>query len=327
MQYLFDKKSFISVSPCGKLELRNLQVFVDRERTATLKKLVSLILALVLMSGLGVSAMAQGMGSRACTVIGADLTDEQITTVYQRFGFTRGAVPELRLTNAEERFYLEGFIDSAQIGTYSISCVFVQLMEPGTGIQIGTSNVTWCSSQMYVNALATAGVSDALIIVTAPFPVSGTAALAGIYKAYETMLGQALSAEAKQAGTQELTVTGELAEEFGSASSSAIVQEIKSILDETKAMDDFQLEQRIRQIAQSYNVRLTDTQVGQLMSLCRTLAALDVGALKDGVEGVQDTIGKIGETKDQVVGFFEKARAFLDKLENLIDKLSALLGE
>ena len=292
-----------------------------------LKKTVSFIIVLSLLLCLGIPVLAEGQGSRACTVIGADLTTDQITTVYQRFGFPRGTVPELLLTNAEERFYLEGFIDSAQIGTYSISCVFVQLMAPGTGIQIGTSNVTWCSNEMYVNALATAGVNDALIIVTAPFAVSGTAALAGVYKAYETMLGQALSAEAKQAGTQELTVTGELAEEFGAVSSSAIVQEIKSILDETRAMDDYQLEQRIRQIAQSYNVRLTDTQVGQLISLCRTLASLDVGMLKDGVEGVQDTLGKIGETKDQVVGFFEKARAFLDKLEKLIDKLSALLGE
>lgn len=292
-----------------------------------MKRIASIILALVLLSALGAPAFATGEGSRACTVIGADLSDEQITAVYQRFGFDRGTVPELRLTNAEERLYLEGFIDSAQIGTYSISCVFVQLMEPGTGIQIGSSNVTWCTNEMYVNALATAGVTDALIIVTAPFAVSGTAALAGVYKAYETMLGQALSAEAKQAGTQELTVTGELAEQFGAVSSSAIVQEIKAILDETRTMDDYQLEQRIRQIAQSYNVRLTDTQVRQLMSLCRTLASLDVGSFKDSVEGVQDTLGKIGETKDQVVGFFEKAKAFLEKLEALIDKLSVIFGE
>ena len=38
---------------------------------------------------------------------------------------------------------------------------------------------------MYINALATAGVKDASVYVTAPFSVSGTPALTGIIKAYE----------------------------------------------------------------------------------------------------------------------------------------------
>jgi len=290
-----------------------------------IKRTLSLLLAFVLLfPALSASAAVQLLQGR--TVIGADLNDEQIALVYQSFGFARGTVPELRLTNAEERQYLEGFIDSAQIGTYSISCVSVQLMPAGTGIQIGTSNVTWCTPEMYVNALATAGVSDARIIVAAPFAVSGTAALAGIYKAYEDMMGQELDAQAKQVGTQELTVTGKLAEQIGSANSSAIIQEIKATLNETASMDDAQLQQKILSIAQKYNVRLTNTQVDQLVSLCRALASLNVGTIKDGMGTVQETIEKIGETKDQVVGFFGKAKAFLEKLSALIDKLSVLLG-
>lgn len=289
-----------------------------------MKKLLSIFLAALTLLSLAAPAFAEGLHAR--TVIGADLRDDQIALVYQSFGFARGTVPELRLTNAEERRYLEGFVDSAQIGTYSISCVCVQMMPEGTGIQIGTTNVTWCTPEMYVNALATAGVTDARIIVAAPFAVSGTAALAGVYKAYEDMMGQSLDEQAKQVGTQELTVTGKLAEQIGASASSAIVQEIKNILSETRSMDDAQLEQKIREIAQRYNVRLTDTQVGQLISLCRAMASLNMGTIKDGVGAVQDTIGKISETKDQVVGFFGRVKAFIEKVSALIDKLSALLG-
>ena len=48
---------------------------------------------------------------------------------------------------------------------------------------------------MYKNALATAGVTDANIIVAGPFQLSGTAALVGIFKAYEEMTGDNLDEE------------------------------------------------------------------------------------------------------------------------------------
>lgn len=54
---------------------------------------------------------------------------------------------------------------------------------------VNTSHITYCTSQMYISALATAGITDAKITVTAPFDVSGTAALTGVYKAYEDITG------------------------------------------------------------------------------------------------------------------------------------------
>ena len=47
-------------------------------------------------------------------------------------------------------------------------------------------NINWVTDAMYTNALITAGVKDAEIQITAPFKVSGTAALTGLMKAYET---------------------------------------------------------------------------------------------------------------------------------------------
>ena len=288
-----------------------------------MKKIISFILCSLIISGIYVCAVADNASSRS--VMGADLTSEQRQLVYQTFGVPQGSVTELTLTNAEERQYLEGYVDSAVIGTKSISCVYVELREQGSGMNITTNNVTWCSSDMYTGALATAGITDAKIIVAAPFPVSGTAALAGVYKAYEDITGQSIDSLAKDAGTQELTVTGELAQDIGSYDSASIVQELKLILNETQKMSDEELRNTIVSIASRYGVSLTETQIGQLVSLCRTLEKLDTDTLKDKVSDVQGTLGKITEAKDQVAGFLQTLKNLVESLQKLFEKMQSIL--
>ena len=236
-------------------------------------------------------------------MLGADLTEEQIATVYRLFGVERGSVDELTVTNAEERSYLKGFVDDKVIGKYAISCVYVELLPSGSNMDVQTSNVTWCTPQMYMSALATAGITDARIIVAAPFEVSGTAALTGVYKAYEDMTGRRLDELAKAVSTQELTVTGELASEIGSMDSTSIVNDLKLMLDVTKTMSDEEIRQQIIRIAGAYNVNLTEKQISQLISLCRSLEGLDANSLRDRVEQVQNTLSKVSEARTQVVGF------------------------
>ena len=68
---------------------------------------------------------------------------------------------------------------------------------------------------MYENALATAGIKDADIIVAGPFNISGTAALVGAIKSYENMTGEAVKTENVETATNELVVTGKVAESVG----------------------------------------------------------------------------------------------------------------
>ena len=220
------------------------------------KKIVSVFIMVCLMFSMTAHAYAENQ-SRA--VIGADLTAEQAAEVYKFFGMSRGSVIELSMTNAEERTYLEGYVDDEVIGTRSISCVYVELLPEGSGMEVTTSNITWCTGEMYIGALATAGITDAKIIVAAPFEVSGTAALSGVYKAYEDMTGQKLDDIAKLVSTQELTITGELAEEIGSMDSASIVSDLKLMLDETRNMSDEEIIREVELIAQQYNVKLTNT--------------------------------------------------------------------
>ena len=290
-----------------------------------MKKLLAFILALTLFCALIVPAQADLVQSRA--VIGADLTPEQVAIVYKLFGVAQNSVLELSLTNAEERSYLEGFIDPSMLGTRSVSCVYLELLPAGSGLDIATRNITWCTPEVIASTLATVGISDAKIVVAAPFESSGTAALAGIYKAYEDMKGQVLDSTVKELGTQEMTVTGELAEEIGGQDSASIISELKMILSETAQMNDAQLRARIVSIAERYRVKLTETQIGQLVSLCRALEKLDPDSLKERVTDVQGLVDKVAGAKDQISGFMATLSKAVSVLQELIEKVQALLDK
>lgn len=289
-----------------------------------MKKIFSLLLALLLVAGMAVPAYADVNQSRA--VIGADLSDEQVEAVYGMFGIRRGEAIELKMTNAEERTYLEGYVDNSLIGTRSISCVYVELLPEGSGMSVTTSNINWCTGEMYISALATAGITDANIVVAAPFEVSGTAALSGVYKAYEDMTGKKLDDLAKLVSTQELTVTGELAAQIGAMDSTAIVNELKLMLDVTQTMSDDEIRAEIREIASRYNVNLTNTQVEQLLSLCRSLEGLDAESLKARVQDVQNTLQKVSDAKTKVVGFVQGVKKVVDSVSGFFDKIKDIMA-
>lgn len=284
-----------------------------------MKKVISLILC-VLMLGSCLAFADTIEGSRA--VIGADLDADDIAYVYKEFGISRGDVKELTVTNAEEREYLKGLVDESLIGTKSISCVYIEALADGKGLDVQVKNISWCTPDMYMNAMVTAGITDANVKIAAPFEVSGTAALTGIYKAYEDITGKKLDEDAKLVGTQELTVTAELAEEIGSTDSAAIVNQLKLILDETKDMTDDQLREEIKKIAEEYDVTLTDSQIDSLISLCRSMEKLDTAALKEKVEQVQqylkDIVSKQGEIKQFLSNVADTVTEFVNKVVDFI---------
>jgi len=290
-----------------------------------MKKIICFMLCFIILASLGTVAFADTVDSRV--VLGADLNEEQIKSVYNMFSINQGSATELKITNAEEREYLEGFVDSAIIGTRSISCVYVELRGEGEGMSITTSNINWCSPEMYISALATAGITDARIEVAAPVEVSGTAALTGIYKAYEDMTGQKLDNIAKLVSTQELTITGELAAQIGSIDSTSIVNELKLMLDETAKMSDEEIKSQIIYIASQYDVTLTEGQIQQLIDLCRSLEKLDGDALKARVEEVQQTLTKLANAKTKVVGFVDNVKKVVTSIAEFFERIKGIFAK
>ncbi len=292
-----------------------------------MKKIISIILISLLMLSFGICASADNpAASNSRAVIGGDLTPEQITAVYNSFGISRYSVPELTMTNARERAELSGFVDPSLIGSKSISCIYISLPGDGSGMDISTSNITWCTPQMYISALATAGITDAKIIVSAPFEVSGTAALTGVFWAYEDITGQKLDDTAKLVATQELTITGDLAQQLGTMDTTYIIDDLKLMLDETKTMTDDQIRSEIIEIGRQYNVTLNDTQISKLIELCRSLEGLDEDQLAQRVREVQGTLNKVSAAKTKITGFTQGVQKVVTSVSSFFKKIGNIIG-
>ena len=266
------------------------------------KRIISIIMAalcLLTMSG----AFAYKVGE-ARVAIGANLDSEQIAAVYSDFGIERGVIPEITVTNENERQYLEGLVDDKKIGHKAISCVYITILDDGSGLNVSTKNINWCTEQMYKNALTTAGITDADVKVTA-----------GIYKAYEDITGNSLSSLAKMVGAEELIVTGQLAEYIGSDEATALINELKGILDITETMSDADVKKEIKKLADQYNVQVADEQIEQLLKLCRQLEKLDINQLKEKLVSITNTVEKAMTAKDKVANavatITEKVTGFL----------------
>lgn len=263
------------------------------------KRILLSILAVVFCLTTGfTTALALEMGQERVT-IGADLDETQKAQIYIDFDVTKGSVTELKVTNAEERAYLEGLVSEQKIGNVALSCVYIKTLEKGAGLKVDTHNINWCSKDMYVNALTTAGITDAEVRISAPYAVSGTAALTGIYKAYEDITGEKLDITAKNVAAEEIVITGNLADMLGDVDATVLVNELKTILDQTKDMKDDELRAQIKAIAAANNVAVTDAQIEQLVSLCRSLEKLDSSELAARVNSIKTTLenaGKIEQT-------------------------------
>lgn len=285
------------------------------------KRFAAALLCCILLVCSAGNAFAIDEGEERVTM-GANLDEEQRAQVYADFGLKQdGSVKELRVTNAEERAYLEGLVPDRKIGSVALSCIYIKTLGAGEGLHVTTNNINWCTEEMYVNALTTAGISDATVKVSAPFPVSGTAALTGVYKAYEDITGAKLNEDAKNAGTIELVITGEIADYIGSKDATELVNELKGILDQTVHMSDAAVCAEIRSIADSMEIALTEVQIDKLLGLCRSLEKLDVDELQEKIRSIGETIESVAKTKDVFTKISEGVRNFFTSVGSFFTRL------
>ena len=168
---------------------------------------------------------------------------------------------------------------------------------------------------MYRSALMTAGIYDAEVKVAAPFAVSGTAALTGVYKAYEAITGTELVEEAKEAAADEPVVTAELADEVeDDADAVAIVNDMKLMLDETEDMTDEELQTEIEDIADDYGYTLDQELIDKLIDLCRSMEGLSIADIQEKVQEFKDTVETVSEYANQAITFGQKFAAFIQKV-------------
>lgn len=282
-----------------------------------MRKIAFLVVSLIFAFSSGLSsALAEEIAEgKARVVMGADLDEEQRAQIYRDFSLAEGDIRELTITNQEERAYLEGIAPEDKIGNLALSCVYIRTLEENSGLTITLHNINWCSENMYRNVLVTAGITDASVMISAPYPVSGTAALSGIYKAYEDVTGEQLDESAKKAAANELFITGALAETIGSTDATLLVNELKGILDQTQNMTDDEVHKEIHNLAKSLGIQVTDSQIEQLVGLCRELEGLDTQQLQEHLESIAGTVDSA-----------QKTNAFFSALEKNIQNFFTNIG-
>lgn len=289
-------------------------MFVVEKRCISMKRILSLVLSFTLAISL-FSVPVKADGTKIVT-IGADLTAEQKQTVLDFFGITDlSTVEEITVNNAEEHETLQGLVPEEQIGTKTYSCAFIEPTNSG-GLNVRTANLTYVTDSTLANVLMTAGIENCNLIVTAPFEVSGTGALTGVYKAYESM-GMSLDEGKKDAAAEELIVVSELVSNYG-GDMNEIITEIKDeVNNHDGEMTDEEIEDMIEETAEKHDITLTDDDIAKIMSLVHRLMALDYDM--DAFQTkVNDYLNSISESTGGAMG---AVKSFFSGISNFFKNL------
>ena len=282
------------------------------------KKLIAL--SAMLIAGLLVfqaNVSADAVEEKPYLSLGADLTDTQKSKVLELLDVKEDELDQykvVKVTNKDEHKYLDDYLDSSVIGTRALSSVLIEKRDQGEGIDVTTKNITYCTAGMYENALTTAGVTDANVTVAGPFKITGTAALVGAMNAYEDMTGEDISSESKDAATNELVVTSELAKELDDSDKAeqflALIKE-KVLSDDVKTKED--INTIIDECSKDLDVNITDDQKEQIAELMQKINKLDlnVNDLKEQASKIYD---KLSELDIDTQGIFAKIKAALSSI-------------
>ena len=268
--------------------------------------------------------LADGVEEKPYLSLGADLNKKEKATVLELLVVEEDELDEytvVTVTNKDEHEYLDDYLSASVIGTRALSSVLVEKTDKGDGIDVTTKNITYCTEGMYQNALTTAGIEDADVVVAGPFNITGTAALVGAMNAYEDMTGETISEESKDAATNELVVTSELAEELNdSEKAEQFLALIKEEVLSADIKDQEDINEVIGNCEQKMQIELTEEQRQQIAELMEKINGLDLDldVLKQQASDIYDELSKLNINTE---GFFAKVQAALSRILDYLSNL------
>lgn len=294
------------------------------------KKMVWLALAVLLVVGSfgPANAFADAAPGDVVVTLGADLTSAQRQDMLSEMDVDPSSAQIITVNNSEEHKYLDNYLSQAQIGSRSISSSKITIGQKGSGLTGSTHNITYVTKDMYINALATAGVKDANVYVTAPFPVSGTAALTGLIKAYEVKTGTVIPEAKKKVANEEVVTTAELGNQpgVGKTKAAELVTAIKDNLAKNSPKSRADVEQIVRDSAKQVGVTLSDADVQKLVDLFDKMRTMNINwnQVGDQMQQLKDKVSQLASS-EQTGGFlaqvFSAIGAFFTSIGQAISSL------
>jgi uncharacterized protein YpuA (DUF1002 family) len=293
------------------------------------KIITTALLTLTSLIVFGTSVSADAVKEKPYLALGADLKTSEKAKVLELLGVDEEDLDDytvVTITNQDEHDYLDNYLSASVIGTRALSSVLVEKKEEKQGITVTTKNISYCTEGMYQNALTTAGVTDAEVVVAGPFEITGTAALVGAMKAYEDMTGEEISEDSKDAATNELVVTSELADELNDSEKAeqflALIKE-EVLNSDVKDIED--INEVIEDCAEQLDITITDEQQQQIAELMEKINGLDldVNDLKQQASAIYDKLSSMGlSTKDiDTQGIFDKIKTALSSIFEALSQL------
>ena len=254
--------------------------------------------------------------------LGADLKDSQKAEMLDYFNVTKDTSNILTVTSKEEYESLGKIATSTQLGNKAISCSYVKPTSDG-GLDVTTHNLNWVTEGMIKNALITAGIKNAKVVAAAPFEVSGTAALTGILKGFESSFpDEKISEEQKDAANEELFVTGEIGDKIGKNDATNLLNDIKKEIIEKNPTTEKKLNSIIDNIISDYDYDLNDDDINKIKSAMSKINDLDIdyNSIKDQLNNVAAEL-KDKVNVEKVTGFFESIGNFFKEIGNFFKSL------
>lgn len=257
---------------------------------------------------------------------GQDLKPSEKQKVLDGFGISEADLSNyktIEITNQEEHDYLGEYIASNVIGSRALSSVMVVKTEDGSGIQVSTRNISYCTSGMYCNALVTAGLKDAKVTVVGPFNISGTSALVGAMKAYSVMTGQDISQSTMDAATNELVTTAEVAESVGDKEKvEQLVAAVKQKVFEEQLSSAADIRDAVETSARALDINLSEEDIENITDMMKKVSQVDVDvdAIKEQASEIYNKLKDAGIDFDKVdtEGLADKVGSFFANIFNAI---------
>ena len=226
--------------------------------------------------------------------LGIDLTDAQEAQMLKEFGVKENEVSVDRITNDDiiKQLGLDPTDQSNyQGGCYSSS--YVKLTNSG-GIQVTAKNLTEVTPLMLSNALVTSGVTNAEVKASSPFHVTGTSALSGILKGFESAKGEELSLKNKKTAQEEIETTSDLGEEIGYDEAAKVINDVKTKVIKEAPKNSEEISKIVENVTNNYTVEISDEQKEQIKALMVNINDLDID-YDNGKETLKNISNQISE--------------------------------
>lgn len=219
------------------------------------------------------------------------------------------------------------YIKNSNASSRMYSSAKITRQEEGKGLIISIvtpNNITQVTSEMYATAMLTAGITDAIVEVAAPKPVTGHSALVGIYKAYEMKTGEVLDSERTDVANEELSIATDLASRSGASNEKVaeLLTQIKKTIAEQNPATKEDVEQIVKDQLEKYGINLSEQDLNALVELMNRISKLDIdfdqlsNQLADLSQKFEEKFGALLQDE----GFWASVKNFFT---NLIDTIAS----